>query len=102
MSLTVDGFVAVFSACEYGMIFPGWEKDLTISVLSLNRKYEFKVSIPPKSLASSFWLRRRFGYEEFTVRKTGGSDGDVDVVCRIVRSPLVQVCISSSSPGSCS
>jgi len=78
---------------------PGWEKDLTISVVSLNRIYEFKASIPPRSLASaSFGLRRRFGYEEFMVRKTGGADGDIDVVCRVIRSPLVQVCISST-PG---
>ena len=77
---------------------PGWEKDLTISVVSLDRKYEFKESIPPKSLRSSFWIRRRFGYDDFTVRKTGGVEGDVDVVCRVVRSPLVQVCISST-PG---
>ena len=32
------------------------------------------------------------------MRKTGGVDGDIDVVCRVVRSPLVQVCISST-PG---
>ena len=32
------------------------------------------------------------------VTKTGGAEGDVDMVCRVVRSPLVQVCISST-PG---
>jgi len=32
------------------------------------------------------------------VTKTGGAEGDVDVGCRVVRSPLVQVCISST-PG---
>ena len=32
------------------------------------------------------------------MRKTSGVEGDVDVVCRMVRSPLVQVCISST-PG---
>jgi hypothetical protein len=77
---------------------PGWEKDLTISVVSLDRKYEFKASIPPRSLSVSFWLRRRFGYDEFVVTKTGGAEGDIDVSCRIVRNPLVQVCISST-PG---
>ena len=76
---------------------PGWEKDLTISVVSLDRKYEFKAAICPKSLASSYWLRRRFGYEDFMVTRKC-AEGDVDVVCRVVRSPLVQVCISST-PG---
>ena len=94
----------VLSACEYDMgivdnlCSPGWGKDLTISVVSLDRKYEFKAAICPNSLASSFWLRRRFGYEDFMLTKTGGAEGDVDVVCRVVRSPLVQVCISST-PG---
>ena len=77
---------------------PGWEKDLTISVVSLDRKFVFKASIPPRSLSATFWLRRRFGYDDFVVTKTGGADGDIDVCCRVVRNPLVQVCISST-PG---
>ena len=93
----------VLSACEYdtgivdNLCSPGWEKDLTISVVSLDRKYEFKVSIPPRSLSVSFWLLRRFGCDDFVVTKTGGADVDVDVCCRVVRSPLVQVCISNTA-----
>jgi len=74
---------------------PGWQKDLTISVLSLDRKFEFKVAISPRSLVSSFWLSRRFGEEDFVVRKTVGPDSEIDVVCRVVISPLVQEFISS-------
>ena len=46
------------AACEYDMgivdnlCSPGWDKDLTISVVSLDRKFEFKASIPPRSLAA--------------------------------------------------
>ena len=76
---------------------PGWEKDLTISVVSLDRKYEFKVAICPKSLPSTYWIRRRFGYEDFIVTRKS-AEGDIDAVCRVGRSPLVQVCISST-PG---
>ena len=73
----------------------GWKKDLTISVLSLDRKFEFNVAIYPLSLASSFWLSRRFGEEDFPVRKAVWTEGETNVVCRVVRSPLVQVYISS-------
>jgi hypothetical protein len=76
---------------------PGWEKDLTISVVSLDRKYEFKVAICPKSLPTTFWILRRFGYKDFIVTRKS-AEGDIDVVCRVGRSPLVQVCISST-PG---
>ena len=50
----------LLSACEYDMgivdnlCSPGWEKDLTISVVSLDRKYVFKASIPPRSLSAHF------------------------------------------------
>ena len=76
---------------------PGWEKDLTISVVSLDRKFEFKVAICPMSLLSTYWILRRFGYEDFIVTRKF-AEGDIDVVCRVGRSPLVQVCISST-PG---
>ena len=76
---------------------PGWEKDLTISVVSLDRKFEFKVAICPISLPSTYWILRRFGYEDFIVTRKC-AEGDIDVVCRVGRSPLVQVCISST-PG---
>ena len=73
-----DGGLVVLSASEYDMgvvdnlCSPGWEKDLMISVLSLDRQYEFKVVISPDSLPLSFWLRRKYGYEDFTVRKSLG------------------------------
>ena len=49
--------VVVLSVCEYDMgivdnlCSPGWEKDdnLTITVLSLDRKFEFKVAVSSNS-----------------------------------------------------
>ena len=93
MVLTSGCCIVVLSPCEYDMgivdnlCSPGWEKDLTISVVSLDRKHEFKVAICPKSLASTYRIRRRFGYENFFVTRNC-AEGDFDVACSVVRSSL--------------
>jgi hypothetical protein len=98
------GAVVVLSVPEYDMYIldnlcsPGWEKDLTISVFSLDRQHGFNVSISPESLPSSFWLWRKFGFKTFSLGMSLEPEATGEVIGRIVGTPVEQICIASIPP----
>jgi hypothetical protein len=99
-----DVVVVVLSVPEYDMYIvdnlcsPGWEKDLTISVVSLDRQHGFKVAIPPESLPPSFWVWRKFGFKNFSLGMSLEPENTGEVIGRIVGTPVEQICIVSIPP----